>query len=221
MSFFSQFTLAQKTEWGLAVGGMSYSGDLYRGYNILKQNIGVQGQYRINHDKDVSFRFSLLYGQVSGDDSRPIDALGQVRNASFSRNLLEGSAVMEFHFLDYKNENSLIRWSPYVFGGIGAIKLFNTGTEDINEFQPVIPFGGGIKHLVGKQWSVGLEFGARKTFTDKLDGVSDGELFNKPNFDFGNPEDNDWYYFVGISITYIVYKVPCAYKYVPNKSLYR
>lgn len=219
--FFSLPLFAQKTEVGLGVGTMSYSGDLYRGYNFLKQKVGVQGLYRINMDEDVSVRFALLYGNISGDDTRPFDALGGARDASFDRNILEASAVLEFHFLDYKDDRSLIRWSPYVFGGIGAIKIFNVGADDLASIQPVLPFGAGFKHLIGKQFSLSLEFGARKTFTDMLDGVSDGEVFDKPTFDFGNPEDKDWYYFVGVSFSYIIYKVPCAYKYVPNKSLYR
>ncbi|PIB37249.1 hypothetical protein BFP72_18460 [Reichenbachiella sp. 5M10] len=212
---------AQRSEIGLGVGAMSYAGDLYRGYNILQQNAGVEAHYRINYDKDVSFRFSLLYGQISGNDDRPFDALGEARQASFSRQILEGSAVMEFHFLDYKNPKSMIKWSPYLFGGVGVIKLFNINGEDISGIQPVIPFGAGVKHLLGRKFSIGLEFGARKTFTDLLDGISDNEPYEKLTFQFGNPEDKDWYYFVGLSFSYVIFKTQCTYKYTPNKTLYR
>ncbi|RJE71342.1 hypothetical protein BGP76_04380 [Reichenbachiella sp. MSK19-1] len=216
-----QFAFAQRTEVGIGIGGMSYSGDLYRGYDVLNQNLGAQLLYRVNYDKDVSFRFSALYGKVSGSDEHPFDALGEVRNASFERRVLEGSATIEFHFLDYKNPKSLIKWSPYIFGGVGVMKIFDTGSEDISGIQPVIPFGGGVKHLIGRKFNVGLEFGARKTFTDQFDGISDNELFEKPTFQFGNPEDKDWYYFVGVSVSYVIFKVPCTYKYQPNKTLYR
>lgn len=221
--FLGQFCQAQKTEYGLAMGGISYSGDLYRGYNLLKQNFGIQGIYRININEDVAFKFSLLYGSVSGDDTNPVDALGTVRNASFKRSFLEGSAVFEYHFVDYKHENSSIRFSPYAFGGIGFTNIFNLDrtVDDFSSIQPVLPFGIGIKHLIGKQFTAAIEFGARKTFFDKLDRISTGDTNDKSGFQFGNPADTDWYHFVGISFSYILYKVPCTYKYVPNKSLYR
>lgn len=214
--------LAQRTEIGLGIGANSYSGDLYRGYNPLKQNVGFQAYYRINHDKDVSFRFGLLYGALSGDDTQAFDALGEARIASFKRNFLEANAILEFHFLDYKHPKSTIRWSPYLFGGIGITKYFNLlSSDDFTSIQPVLPFGMGIKHLIGKQFILGLEFGARKTFFDELDGVSDNEIFDKTSFQFGNPADNDWYYHVGFTLSYIIYKIPCTYRYIPNKSLHR
>ena len=213
---------AQKTEYGLAIGGLSYSGDLQRGYNIANQQFGVQGIYRINYDEDVSFKFGLLYGGIKGDDSNPVDALAQMRNASFSRKFIELSAVFEFHFVDYKHQNSSIRFSPYLFAGVGFTKFFNLDRDedDFSSIQPAIPFGLGIKHLVGKQFSIALEYGARKTFFDDLDHISGGDVFNKSDFQFGNPANNDWYHFLNVSFSYILYKIPCTYRYVPNKSLY-
>lgn len=214
---------AQRTEFGIALGGVSYAGDLYRGYDLFNQNIGLQGLYRINFEKDVSFKIALLYGKVSGDDSKPFDALGEIRNASFSRSFLEASTTFEYHFLDYKNQNSTIKWTPYFFAGFGLTKFLNLDEQNDNfsSIQPVLPFGGGIKHLVGKQFSLAVEFGARKTFFDQLDGISDGDVFDKTNTQFGNPNDKDWYHFFSLSISYLIYKIPCQYKYVPNNSLYK
>lgn len=214
--------LAQKTEIGVALGGVSYAGDLYRGYEIANQNIGIQGIYRINFEKDVTFKAGLLYGKVSGDDSHPFDALGQIRNASFNRSFIEASANFEFHFLDYKNKNSTIKWTPYFFAGFGLTKFLNLEEQDdFSNIQPVLPFGLGVKHLVGKQFSLALEFGARKTFFDQLDGISDGDVYDKTNTQFGNPNDKDWYHYLNISFSYLIFKIPCLYKDVPNKSLYK
>ncbi|MEP2024053.1 MAG: DUF6089 family protein [Reichenbachiella sp.] len=215
------FCFAQKTEYGLALGGISYAGDLYRGYDITNQSLGLQGLYRINFEKDVSFKVALLYGNVSGNDSKPFDALGEIRDASFNRSFFEASATFEYHFLDYKNKNSTIRWTPYFFAGFGLAKFLNLSEEDnFSSIQPVLPFGGGVKHLIGKQFSLALEFGARKTFFDQLDGISDGDVFDKTNTQYGNPNDKDWYHFFNISISYLIYKIPCTYRYVPNKSMY-
>src|SRR5690606_20202463 len=35
-----------------------------------------------------------------------------------------------------------------------------------------ISYGGGIKYSLDKQWSIGLEFGMRKTFSDYIDDAS-------------------------------------------------
>ena len=212
---------SQFIEYGGGLGAMNYAGDLARGYQFTKQSPAIQGIYRLNFSEIVSLKFGLLYGKVTGDDNDPIDAFAATRDASFSRKILEGSVTIEYHFLDYKNKKSQIKWSPYFFGGIGFAKLLGIDNtiEDISNFQPVMPFGFGIKHLIGKQFSVSFEVGARKMFTDKFDGVSEGELFNK-NFQYGNPNDNDWYHFTGFSFTYILYKIPCPFRYIPNKSLY-
>lgn len=217
----SHISNAQFIEYGGGIGGMNYAGDLSRGYKITKQNPAIHGVYRLNLSEIVSLKFGLAYGKISGDDNDPIDVLGASRNASFSRTLIEASTTFEYHFLDYKNEKSLIKWSPYFFAGFGFFKLFNLD-KDIDNFssiQPVLPFGVGFKHLIGKQFSVGIEFGARKTFFDELDRVSDGDIFQK-NFQYGNPNDKDWYHFTGITITYILYKIPCPFRYIPNKSIY-
>ncbi len=212
---------AQDTEYGLALGGLTYSGDLQKGSLLSQPQLGIQAIYRINHDEDVSFKFALLYGGIQGRDSKPYDALGEARGASFSRKFVELSSVFEFHFVDYKHENSTIKFSPYLFAGVGFTNFFNLDQQDdFSSIQPVIPFGLGIKHLVGKQFSMAVEFGSRKTFLDDIDKISGGDTSNKSNFQFGNPANNDWYHFFNVSFSYILYKIPCRYRYVPNKSLY-
>lgn len=214
-------SLSQKIEYGLAIGGISYTGDLQRGYNLTKQSPAIQGIYRINAAQDVAFKFTLLYGRMNGNDSQQFDALAVERDASFSRSFIEGTAGFEYHFIDYLHKNSTIKWTPYLFAGVGFANFFNLSQEDsFSKIQPVLPFGMGFKHLVGKQFSAAIEFGARKTFFDKLDGISGGDVFNKTSFEFGNPGDEDWYYFLGVSFSYILYKIPCTYRYVPNKGLY-
>lgn len=220
--FISQFSFGQKLEYGLAVGGVSYSGDLHRGYDITNQSIGIQGLYRINVSQDIAFKTALMYGRMKGDDSKPIDALSEERLASFSRSIIEGSAVFEYHFIDYLHEHSTFKWTPYLFAGIGFTNIINMdrSVDDFSSIQPVIPFGGGVKHLIGKQFSAAVEFGARKTFFDKLDRISNSNVYDKTEFQFGNPADNDWYYFLNVSVSYILFKIPCTYRYVPNKTLY-
>ena len=212
---------SQAVELGGGIGGFNYAGDLVRGYKITDLRPGVFGFYKFNFSDAFSTRLSLTYGKITGSDSNPVDPAAALRDASFSATALEGAITFEYNFLDYKHDKSPIKWSPYFFGGFGMLRVSGIETtDDFNKFQPVLPIGLGIKHLVGKKYSLGLELGARKTFFDLLDGVSDGDLTNK-NFQFGNPSDNDWYYFIGISFSYIFYNIPCPFQYVPNGTMMR
>ena len=38
--------------------------------------------------------------------------------------------------------------------------------------QVIIPFGIGFKYALSADWSIGIEYGVRKTFTDYIDDVS-------------------------------------------------
>ena len=105
--------------------------------------------------------------------------------------------------------------------GFGVLKL---GSPDMtkaqfSELQPVIPMGMGFKKMIGKQLCLGLEAGARKTFFDYLDGIGDSEQIIK-DYQYGDPVTNDWYFFTSISLTYVLYEIPCPFSYRPNKSLF-
>ncbi|MFR3331259.1 MAG: hypothetical protein ACLTSL_14105 [Odoribacter splanchnicus] len=53
-------------------------------------------------------------------------------------------------------------WSPYLFTGVGYL-----GAGD--ESSVSIPLGIGVKFNLYRQWSCGIEWSARKLFTDKID----------------------------------------------------
>lgn len=210
----------QAIEIGGGLGGFNYSGDLVRGYKFLDTRPGIFGFYKYNLSDIVSTRISLSYGGITGSDDDPIDPAAELRNASFSANILEAAWTFEYNFLDYKHEKSPIKWSPYFFTGFGFSRITGLDLEDYNKIQPVIPIGLGVKHLLGKRYSLGFEVGARKTFFDLLDEVSDGDITNK-NFQYGNPSNDDWYYFFGFSFSYIFYNIPCPFQYTPNESMMR
>ncbi len=46
------------------------------------------------------------------------------------------------------------------------------GPKKYSRFSVVIPYGLGVKDAITKEWSIGLEIGMRKTFTDYIDDVS-------------------------------------------------
>ena len=99
--------------------------------------------------------------------------------------------------------------------------------------QIVIPFGGGARYKLNRNFDLGLELGFRKTFTDYLDDVSgnfaeDSRLvseqakyfgrgitisrdpaqgfgsFDAPGQMRGKSNEKDWYTTLGISVNYIL-----------------
>jgi len=89
-----------------------------------------------------------------------------------------------------------------------------------------LQFGFGIKYSINNRLGLGVEWGMRKTFTDYLDDVS-GKYYvdftqisspaeirvneflsdpspvkHQPGMFRGNPTNNDWYSFAGITLTY-------------------
>ncbi len=207
--------ISQSTEIGGGIGGLSYTGDLNRGYGLLQNRPAATVFHRTNLSDVVSFKVGITAGKVaSSDEKGAIDVFSNQRNASFDVFIFEASGVLEYHFLDWRSERSLIRWTPYVFGGIGifAMSGHQNKPEEYSNVQPVLPFGFGFKYILNPKWYLGFEAGARKTFFDYLDNVSEGNPAIK-NYQYGNTNDNDMYYYVGFTINYSFYTIPCPFPY--------
>jgi len=94
--------------------------------------------------------------------------------------------------------------------------------EPYNLTQFCIPFGVGFRVSFWNNFCAGIEWGIRKTFTDYLDDCStvyylDGETIDiannahmasdptrnhLPGMQRGTSESNDWYSFIGLTLTY-------------------
>jgi hypothetical protein len=214
------------------VGGLgiaTYTGDLVRRSD--QGNLGIQGTLfgRRNFDNVWSLRGGISYGRLSAADSiAQIDLPSINRDAYFAGNLFELSAVMEYHFIDFLHPQSVYRFSPYGFFGLGFSYFSGNGRSyfgDLDEENygvstPIIPFGIGIKYKLNDKWILAAELGFRATFTDLLDKV-DGTLPINPvqanlpdNPDLyrisrGNYSDKDWYYFLGLTISYSFNNIRC------------
>ncbi|GAB4238436.1 MAG: hypothetical protein Tsb0034_14050 [Ekhidna sp.] len=205
-------------EFGGGIGATNYSGDLVRGYDIGTTSIGGTAFYRMNFSEILTVRLGLTIGKLQGAET-PIDAFAVERDQSFSTTVFEISSVFEYHFLDFKTEGAPVNYSPYIFGGIGFLNFRDApANEDVSKIQPVIPMGVGFKYLIQKKYTIGLEFGARKTFFDYLDGISDGDQTIK-DYQYGNPKDDDWYFFSGLTFSVTLFNVPCPFPYRPNQSI--
>jgi hypothetical protein len=203
--------LSQKSEVGFGLGVFNYTGDLVRTYDITTSRPAATAFYRSNISKVISLRVSLTGGQVAASDKhKPIDSAAVLRNASFSIFLLEASSVFEYHFLDWRDEKRRLRFTPYLFAGVGLFGISgnNTKTKAYSNVQMSIPFGAGMKYVLNPKYYLSLEFGVRKTFFDYLDNISGGNTTIK-NYQYGNPNDYDNYFFTGITLTYTFYDIPC------------
>ncbi len=202
--------VAQRSELGFGIGTLTYSGDLVRNYNFKYSRPAATVLYRSNINKIVSFRASITGGKLAASE-KPIDAFGAKRDASFGIFLLEGSMGIEYHFLNWKDGRYPMRFTPYLFGGLALFGFSGNDAkpEEYSNVQMAIPFGGGFKYIVNPRWYVAIEFGVRKTFFDYLDNVSDFKDQTQKNYRYGNPNDNDNYYFLGITLTRTFYDIPC------------
>ena len=212
---FSLQAKTQNTEIGGGIGGLSYTGDLNRGYSLLQNRPAITVFHRTNLSNVVSFKAGITAGKIAGSDEKgEVDAFSNQRNASFNVFIFETSGVLEYHFLNWRSEHSLLRWTPYVFGGVGIFVMsgHQNKPEEYSNVQPILPFGLGFKYILNPKWYLGFEAGARKTFFDYLDNVSEGNIAVK-NYQYGNTNDNDMYYYVGFTINYSFYTIPCPFSY--------
>lgn len=201
---------AQRSELGFGIGTFNYTGDLVRNYDFTYSRPAATVIYRSNINRIVSFRASVTGGKIEASE-KPIDVFAAQRNASFDIFLLEGSMGIEYHFLNWKDGKVPMRFTPYLFGGLALFGISGNDTKpaEYSNVQMSVPFGGGFKYVVNPRWYVALEFGVRKTFFDYLDNVSDFKDQAQKNYRYGNPNDTDTYYFLGITLTRTFYDIPC------------
>jgi hypothetical protein len=203
--------IRQRSEVGIGLGTFNYTGDLVQNYNFKFSKPAFTVFYRNNVSKVISFRASITAGKLGASDAAaPIDAFAVKRNASFDIFLMEISGVYEYHFLDWRDNKRRLRFTPYLFAGLGLFTISGVPnkTEQYSNVQLGIPFGGGIKYVINPKYYLSLEFGVRKTFFDYLDNISDSDPSFK-NYQYGNKFDYDTYYFLGVTITKTFYDIPC------------
>lgn len=186
---------------GFSLNAMNYFGDvtpttsfasLRPGATRLGAGVSITRRFYPR----ISGRFGLMYGRISGDDA--LAGAGseearfrQNRNMNFRNDLLEASGVVIVDLIENRN-NYLKRpdFVPYVFIGLAGFYNNPKGADANGNYvalQPLlvedqmktfsntqfsIPFGGGIRYRINRNFDASLEIGWRKTFTDYLDGVS-------------------------------------------------
>lgn len=210
--FFVQSITSQTYEVGLMAGGANYIGDVGSTYYIAPNDIAVGAIGKWNRSKRHAFRASFLYAQINADDSKGDDRRKE-RGLSFDNSIKEVSVGMEYNFFDWYLYDEKAQFTPYLYTGIttfnyGALAVDSSNQIDsyADKWSFAIPMVLGIKKTLGRDFVIGAEIGARYTFTDNLDGSDPESRFGEG---FGNLNNNDWYMFTGITISYTWGRIPC------------
>jgi hypothetical protein len=230
-------------------GTSTYLGELANPGDYLdaKPNVNVGLQYYLNDF--FSVRSELNWFQLQGTDAKADDDGRTVRNLSFKSDNFELSFTGHLSLFPQGQRFYLRpKVNVYGFAGFGflyfnpkaelngekyALQPLKTEQVDYSRIAIVIPYGIGFKYKVNAFFNVGMEIGARKTFTDYLDDVSTvfpnknaftdpiaSALFDRgPEVGYtkfkegsqrGDPKHDDGYHLLNIKVEY----------YLPNDFLF-
>jgi hypothetical protein len=243
---------AQYFEVGAQASVWHYRGDIPTRHMDLDKFLPGYGFWtRYNASPWISFRVSFSQGSVTAYD--PVHNVQGMpmysRNLRFRTDITELAMTYEWHItgLEPRAGKPL---SPYLFVGLAGfhfnpraelhgqwVDLQPLGTEGqimyhgrgYRQFQLAIPMGLGFRWALSPRWKIGVEWGARKTFTDYLDDVSGAYPDMAALYAFnpmaarlsdrsyevahsssaghkdgmrGNPRNMDWYFQHSIQVSY-------------------
>jgi hypothetical protein len=204
-------TYAQKLEIGIGGGVMNYKGDVAPGF--YPQFSRPAGSIFVRHNPShaVSFKLSLAYGNIYGDDLKSNDDYAKARGWLFSTQIAEAALEFEYNFLNFRDFTTRKYGSPYIHFGVAGVRFDEKSNPNptYSNTQLAIPFGVGYRRVITGNLNLGIEFGARKTFTDYLDNYG-GDIVNS-RFSNGNPFKNDMYFSTQIMLSYTFYSIQCPY----------
>jgi hypothetical protein len=209
---------------------INFKGSIYKGM-ISGSDNNARENYQKKFIRNLSFRSSLMdiSGQVELNLMPYKSGHFKYKYAPY---IFLGVGYLKFNPQALYN-GKWVNLQPLGTEGQG-IARYNDRIYSLS--QIVIPFGFGWKQSITRNINLGLELSARKTFTDYLDDCSTtyvdpadllrahgqisvdlsnrtgevGELYPYKDKDIrGNPDNKDWYYFAGFTITYSILGNTC------------
>lgn len=142
--------------------------------------------------------------------------------------IFAGAGMFHFNpYVNYGDKGQKVYLQPLGTEGQGLPEYPERKMYKLN--QAIIPLGGGLLWHANEKWTLGVEFRNNFAFTDYLDDVSSNYALEAPllrdrgqlavdlawrrdeidNSQYpanerrrGNPNNNDWYYYLGINIGY-------------------
>lgn len=180
-------------ELGVSGGVGYYIGEYNPGRHFDQNQRYLGGFYRYNLNDRFALRLNAGFSKIDIRE-RPLLPNGEsVYPDGFHCTVKDIALWVEFNFRSFwvqKVEESSW-WSPYLFAGVGCLGAGDEGSVSI-------PFGIGVKLNLFRQWSCGIEWSARKLFTDKIDHLYDPWGTGETNFIY----NKDCFFVAGITISY-------------------
>ena len=212
--FLFQMANAQIHEIGVFAGGSNFIGDVGSTQYINPNEPAVGILYKWNKNPRYSWRFSAIRSKIKGIDANSNLNSRKDRNYTFQNTLTEFSGGFEFNWFDFNLHKSGFISTPYLYTGLSYFTsddlyfVNDKYTSNGNSGGVAIPIIGGLKMRIADNFVLGIESGARYTFSDDIDGSlpKNGSL---ENLKFGNTNSNDWYVFTGLTLTYTFGNKPC------------
>lgn len=202
---------AQINELGVFAGGTNYIGDVGPTTYIAPNNAAFGLLYKWNRSPRHSYRASFTYGKITSSDGDSDVSGRKQRGYEFENSIKELSLGLEFSFFDFDLHEADVKITPYVYSGLSYFWYDELYVQNSITFREestggiAIPMVVGIKTNIIPNFVLGVEVGARYTFTDNIDGSSP----ENESLGFGNLESNDWYVFTGVTLTYTFGEKPC------------
>ena len=211
----TQSLFSQINEIGLFAGGSNFIGDVGSTQYLAPNNTAFGVVYKWNKHTRYAFRASLLYATLEGNDYKSDINARLKRDFAFTNNIFEASAGVEFNFVPYDLHKMNKQFTPYMYSGLSYFTYENLYFDyqsnvalqysGSRKNSIAIPMVLGVKGSIARNWILGIEAGARYTFTNNLDGS-----FPEPTqYKFGNLNSDDWYVFTGITLTFTFGEKPC------------
>ena len=211
----SSLSYSQIYEVGGFLGGSNFIGDVGSTQFIDPNSYALGGVLKWNRSPRHSFRASLMFSTLSANDNSSDDPKRVNRGYYFDTSIIEASLGLEFTFFDFNLHSGTPQSSPYIYTGISMANhpnfFFNNNMlidEKTKSNAYGIPITLGFKTTLINQIVIAVELGARYTFSDEIDGSKPDSEENQIAR-FGNFNNNDWYMFSGLIITYTFGRKPC------------
>jgi hypothetical protein len=190
------------------IGGFTKNILGLRDISLIQTRFDLNLNFKYRITQDVNIRLSLTSGLLHASDDR---GSNETRGYEVSVSIFEPALLGEYYLIKNRAENSYLfskgnggfikgilgSLDVYAFTGIGGLsykvkandKLIARQTLDgiqPGNFSMVVPVGVGTSLAYSPNFSFGVEFGARYTFTDLLDGFTAPTSSSNDLYDFFN-----------------------------------
>ena len=181
--------------------------------------------YKWNVTDRYSLRGGFTFTKLTETEYNNNDLNRFRRSYKADNNIQDAKVGIEFNFKEFNLHEADFNFTHYLFYGLSYFRYdqyyilpngqFNqpTYTNYGKDEKIAIPFILGVKLNPNPLFILGFEVGARYALTDNLDGSNpENQFANELDYKFGNIANNDWYIFMGFTISFTFGDLQCYCK---------